>query len=230
MKVALYARVSTDEQNAENQLERMRSLAEAMSWEVYAEYVDIAPGGDKNRPEFKDLLASADTRKFDIVIVWSLDRFSREGILETLSYIKRLKKANVALKSVTESWLDTRDEGMGELLLAIFSWVAQRERERISARTKAGLRGKKNVGKRGKDKKPRKRSGYLLRWSDRDKVTLVRSSKSNVSREIIRARELSRELDKYRICKNDECKSQIKGAAFEYCLKCRKERVKKGEA
>lgn len=166
MKAALYLRVSTEEQNPDNQLERMRSLAEAMGWEISLTYIDKASGGDKNRPSFRDMLTDAERHLFDVVIVWSLDRFSREGILETLSYIKRLKRANVALKSVTESWLDTRDETMGELLLAIFSWVAKREREKISERTKAGLRGKKNIGKRGKDKKPRKRSGYLRRWSN----------------------------------------------------------------
>ena len=166
MRAALYARVSTDEQNPENQLDRMRKMAAAMDCQIKFEYVDIASGGDKNRPRFRELLAAADRFQFDIVIVWSLDRFSREGILETLAYIKRLGRAKIALKSVSEPWLDTRDEGMGNLLISIFSWVAKKERERISDRTKEGLRGKKNIGKRGKDKKPRKRGGYFRRYSD----------------------------------------------------------------
>jgi DNA invertase Pin-like site-specific DNA recombinase len=110
------------------------------------------------------MLSEARQHKFDIVLVWALDRFSREGILNTLSYLKTLKQHNVALKSLQESWLDIRYEGIGELLIAIFSWVANQEKKRISERIKAGLKGKKNVGKRGKDKGKRRKSGYYLRW------------------------------------------------------------------
>lgn len=164
MRAALYARVSTEEQDPENQLVRMRGLARAMEWDISKEYIDIASGGDKNRPKFRELLGACDRHEYDMVLVWSLDRFSREGILETLSYIKRLRNAHVALKSVSESWLDTRDEAMSNLLIAVLSWVAKLERERISDRTKAGMRGKKNIGKRGKDKKPRRKAGYNLRY------------------------------------------------------------------
>ncbi|MBU0760329.1 MAG: hypothetical protein KJ600_05135 [Nanoarchaeota archaeon] len=60
--------------------------------------------------------------------------------------------------------LDTRDDCVSGLLIAILSLVGQQEKKRILERVKAGLRGKKNVGKRGKDKKVRRKSGYLLRW------------------------------------------------------------------
>ena len=163
-KGCLYTRVSTDEQHPENQLVPLRKLAEALSIEIVSEYVDVISGGVANRPEFRNMLRAADRHDFSIILTWSLDRFSREGILETLAYIKRLRRANVGLKSLQEPWMDTRDEGMGELLIAIMSWFAKKERERISERTKEGLKGKENVGKRGKDKKPRKRSGYCKRW------------------------------------------------------------------
>ena len=86
--------------------------------------------------------------------------------MNTLSYLKRLKENGVYIKSLQEPW-DTRDEGMGNLLIAIFSWVAEQERRRISERTKEGLKKAKNVGKRGKDKKPRRKSGYYLRWANK---------------------------------------------------------------
>ena len=167
MKAAIYCRVSTDEdrQDINNQLLPLRDLANALSFDIYKEYIDYASGGNSNRPEFQQMLIDAKTHKFDVVLMWALDRFSREGILNTLNYLNILKQNHIYLKSLQESWLDTRDEGLGGLLIAIFSWVAEQERKRLSDRIKAGLKNKKNVGKRGKDKKSRKRLGYYKRWN-----------------------------------------------------------------
>jgi len=167
MKAAIYCRVSTDEdrQDINNQLLPLRDLANALSFDIYKEYIDYASGGNSNRPEFQQMLIDAKTHKFDVVLIWALDRFSREGILNTLNYLNILKQNHIYLKSLQESWLDTRDEGLGGLLIAIFSWVAEQERKRLSDRIKAGLKNKKNVGKRGKDKKSRKRLGYYKRWN-----------------------------------------------------------------
>lgn len=165
MKCAIYARCSTNEdrQDINNQLDPLRKWAEPLEMEIYHEYTDYVSGGDSNRPGFRAMLEDARLRKFDVLLIWSLDRFSREGVLNTLSYIKKLKKCGVAIKSLQESWLDTSDEGVGELLISIMSWVAGYERRRLSERIKAGQKGKKNIGKRGKDKKPRRKSGYYLR-------------------------------------------------------------------
>lgn len=162
MKVALYARVSKDEasregkmQNPENQLKALRSYAEAMQWDIKKEFIEYASGGDANRPVFQSMMAQVRQRHFDLVLVWSLDRLSREGMMRTLSYIRQLKDYKTALKSLQESWLDTTQEGVGELLIAIFAWVAQEERKKISERTKAALARKKAEGvKLGR---PRKR-------------------------------------------------------------------------
>jgi DNA invertase Pin-like site-specific DNA recombinase len=156
-RVAIYARVSTDKQDTDNQIRSLKKLVEALDLEITHEYVDIMSGGASNRPHFIEMMWAASKHEFDIILVWSLDRFSREGIVNTLSYLKKLKHYNVALKSLQEPWLDTRDEGMGELLIAIIAWVAKQEKDRISQRTKEGLKRAKNVGKRGKDSKPRRR-------------------------------------------------------------------------
>ena len=146
MKVALYARVSKDEQASDgslqdptNQLIPLRKFAEAMSWEVKYEFIDRASGGSANRPEFQKMLSEVKQRHIDLILVWALDRFSREGIVNTQKYIEILKTYKCGLKSLQESWLDTSQEGVAELLLAIFSWVAKEERKKISERTKAGL-------------------------------------------------------------------------------------------
>lgn len=176
-RCVLYLRVSKsdDSQTPENQKKPLLNLASSLGLEVVGEYRDYASGGNSNRPQFQQMLADAKSRKFDVILVWSLDRFSREGIGNTLAYLESLKRSHTSLKSLQEGWLDTADEGMGQLLLAVFSWVAKQERERISERTKAGLIRAKNNGKHlgrpagSKDKSKRKKSGYLLRWQ-KDKI------------------------------------------------------------
>ena len=176
---AIYLRVSKadDSQDPQNQLEPLRKFADTLGLEIINEYVDYDSGGSANRPQFQQMLKDAKSHKFDMILVWSLDRFSREGISNTLSYLKTLKQTSVGLKSLQESWLDTSDKGIGELLIAIMSWVAKQERERISQRTKAGLRRTKENGtklgrpKGSKDKGRRKKSGYLLRYQ-KDKVSI----------------------------------------------------------
>jgi len=166
-KAVIYARVSTSEQNVDNQIEKLKTLSSVQNFKVEKIYIDVMSGGAANRPKFRQMLDDARLRKFDTIFVWSLDRFSREGINNTLSYLKRLKQHNVSLKSLQEPWLDTSDSGMGELLIAIFSWVAEQERKRISERTKAGLaRTDKKLGrpKGKKDSKPRNKAGYYNRW------------------------------------------------------------------
>lgn len=175
MRISIYCRVSkSDEsQDPQNQLNPLRDYAKALNGEIVAEYTDLASGGNGDRKNFLQMLNDADKRKFDLLLIWSLDRLSREGISNTLGYLERLKRNGVALKSLQESWVDTRDEGIGQLLLAIFSWVAQQERKRIVERTKAGLdRARKNGVKLGrrfgsKDKKRRRKSGYLLRYANK---------------------------------------------------------------
>lgn len=161
VKVALYCRVSLDEgadsdrfQNTDNQLLPLRDLAKALGYEVFQEYTDHSSGANPNRPAFRRMLQDGMLRRFDGILVWKLDRFSREGITSTLAYIKQLKSRGVWVKSLTESWVDTKDS-TGELLISIFSWVAEEERRKISERTKAGIQRQKNLGhyKGGRPKK-----------------------------------------------------------------------------
>lgn len=154
MKVALYARVSLDEnyndkrfQDVENQLEPLREFCKAMGYDIVAEYKDRMSGANPARPEFRKMLSEALQHRFSGIVVWKIDRFSREGVLPTLSYIKQLKDRGIWLKSMTESWLDTSQEGITEVVLAIMSWMASEERRNISERTKAGMARKKAQGK-----------------------------------------------------------------------------------
>jgi DNA invertase Pin-like site-specific DNA recombinase len=177
MRISLYARVSkSDEsQDPENQLEPLRKYAKALQGDIVEEYIDRASGGNGDRVNFLRMLEDAGSHKFDLLLIWGLDRFSREGISNTLGYIERLKRNGIAIKSLQESWLDTRDENLGQLLIAILSWVAKQERMRIIQRIKAGLETAKRNGKRlgrpkgARDKRQRAKSGYLLRYAGKSK-------------------------------------------------------------
>ncbi|MGI8772198.1 MAG: recombinase family protein [Acidobacteriaceae bacterium] len=62
---------------------------------------------DPGRPAFKEMFAAASRREFDLVLFWSLDRFSREGVLETLHHLQRLTSYGINYRSFTEAYLDS---------------------------------------------------------------------------------------------------------------------------
>ena len=145
--VALYARVSTKDkgQSTENQLPELRRFAQAHGYTVYKEYVEQESGGTGKRSEFQALFADAHQRRFDLVLFWSLDRFSREGALPTLQYLNQLQGWGVGYKSLTEQYLDS--VGLfQEAIISLLATLAKQERIRLSERTKAGMARRKAEG------------------------------------------------------------------------------------
>ena len=140
MRVALYARVSTKDkrQDTENQLTQLRQFTVTQGWTVTAEYVDRATGKHSDREQFQRLFQDASQRKFDLVLFWSLDRFSREDVRETLNHLERLTSYGVAYRSFTEQYLDSYGF-FKDAVLAILAVIAKQERVRLSERTIAGL-------------------------------------------------------------------------------------------
>ena len=140
MKIALYSRVSTRDkgQDAENQLAQLREFAATQNWQIVAEYVDHASGSKSDREQFQAMFADASKRKFDLVLFWSLDRLSREGVLETLQHLQRLTAYGVGWRSYTEQFLDSVGP-FRDAVLAILATLAKQERVRIGERTRAGL-------------------------------------------------------------------------------------------
>lgn len=140
-------------QDPENQLIELRRYAAAQGWEV-VEYVDRATGKNADREALQEMFQAASRREFGVLLVWALDRLSREGILETLQHLKRLKNYGVQFESFTEPHFRTTGplgEMFGELMIAFSAMIAKQERLRISDRTKAGLeraRAKGRVGGR----------------------------------------------------------------------------------
>ena len=138
-RCAIYARVSTkDRQEVGNQLRELVSFSERMGWELAREYVDQASGKNDKRPEFQSLFAAASRREFDIVLFWSLDRFSREGVRETLNHLQLLSSYGVGFRSFTEQYLDSCGI-FRDAVLGILATIAKQERVRLSERVLAGL-------------------------------------------------------------------------------------------
>jgi DNA invertase Pin-like site-specific DNA recombinase len=149
-RVALYARVSTKDnrQDTENQLAALRQFAATQNWAVVHEYVDRATGKHSDREQFQKLFQDASQRKFDVVLFWSLDRLSREGVRETLNHLEWLASYGVGYRSFTEQYLDSCGI-FKDAVPGILATIAKQERVRLSERTIAGLQKARKEGRVG---------------------------------------------------------------------------------
>jgi len=144
---AIYLRVSKSDgsQSVENQRPEVEQLARARGLEVVHVYEEQA-SAVKHRPKYEAMLKDARRGKFDVLIIWALDRFGR-SMTGNLTDVLELDRIGVTVVSVRESWFDTSSP-VRSLLIAIFSWVAEQERARLIDRTKAGLERARRAGKR----------------------------------------------------------------------------------
>jgi DNA invertase Pin-like site-specific DNA recombinase len=108
-RVAIYGRVSTRDkgQEVENQLAQLREFGAKQGWTISCEYADRESGANRDRIEFQEMFRDAAHRRFDLLLIWSLDRFTREGVLETLTLLNRLTGAGVGYRSFTEPYFDS---------------------------------------------------------------------------------------------------------------------------
>jgi DNA invertase Pin-like site-specific DNA recombinase len=152
MRIAIYARVSTDDkgQDPENQLRQLRQWCASAGHEIAHEYMDRESGrkGTNGRKQFAALFEDAHRRQFDCVLFWALDRFTREGMQPTVMYLQRLASYGVGFHSYTEPHLATDSELVRDILLALLASLAKQEAKKISERTKAGLARARAQGKR----------------------------------------------------------------------------------
>jgi len=163
--------VSTSDQENDNQLAKLREWAANRGFKVTVEYVlqESAYTGNQ-RPQLNQALDGARLGRYEVLLVWALDRLTREGVEATLALLRRFRQSGVAVWSHQESWTETSDPRMAELLGSIYAWMAAEESRRRSERVKAGLERRRREGKPvgrqvgAKDKTERRRSGYVARW------------------------------------------------------------------
>lgn len=148
MRCVIYSRVSTEEQTTDNQLRQLREYADRQGWNIVEEIQDIASGGKsaEERQGLKKVFIMARQRKFDVLLFWSLDRFSREGSRKTLEYLTRLDSYQMKWHSYTEEYISSLGI-FSDAIISLMACLAKQERIRISERTKAGLARVKAKGK-----------------------------------------------------------------------------------
>lgn len=150
-KVAIYVRVSTTNQAEEGysidgQIDSLEKYCEAMGWDVYNKYIDAGfSGGSLKRPEMANLINDVKKGLFDTVLVYKLDRLSR-NVRDTLYLIKDVFNTNkIDFVSIQEN-IDT-SSAMGTLFLTLLSAIAEFEREQIKERMQLGKLGRAKSGK-----------------------------------------------------------------------------------
>jgi DNA invertase Pin-like site-specific DNA recombinase len=147
LRCVFYVRVSTNNghQNPEVQLNDLRPFAQSRGWSLVGEYVDHCTGSKESRPELNRLLADARQRKFDVIVVWKLDRFARS--------LKHLVVALAEFESLGVQFVSLKDNldlttASGRLMFQIIGAMAEFERSLIQERVRAGLRNARAKGKR----------------------------------------------------------------------------------
>ena len=146
MKVAIYARVSTNEQTTENQVRELTEWADRAGHEIVTIYDDNGVSGAKGREyrkEFDKLLKAAVRREFDLVAAWSVDRLGR-SLQDLIGFLQELHGARVDLY-LHQQALDTTTPS-GKAMFQMMGVFAEFERSMISERVKAGLARTKDKG------------------------------------------------------------------------------------
>ena len=146
MRVALYSRVSTNEQNAAMQLEELRDYCRRRQWQIAEEFTDAGVSGSKeSRPALNRLLYDAKRRKFDAVLVYRYDRFAR-SLRQLVNALTEFDALGIHFVSLHEG-VDTSTPN-GRLVFGIFASIAEFERELIRSRVRSGLAAARARGKR----------------------------------------------------------------------------------
>lgn len=149
MKIGIYARVSTTDQDCSQQLRELREYATARQWDIQGEYVDHGVSGTKDtRPAMNRLMDAARRRAVDAIVVWKIDRWGR-SMPGFVSSVQELRSLGVRFIAVTQG-IDT-DEGnpTARLMLNLLASFAEFERELIVERTRAGLQRARREGRIG---------------------------------------------------------------------------------
>ncbi len=147
MKAAIYARVSTEEQTAENQIRILEQWAKDRDYEVLKIYQETGSAfSERDRMELTRLRTEARLGRYQRLLIYSIDRLTRRGILDMFNIIKGLDNCGVRVMSYQQPWLDP-DTGYYELMLAQFAFFGKLESQMISERTKSGMARAKAQGK-----------------------------------------------------------------------------------
>lgn len=190
VKVALYMRVSTEDQHIDNQRPSLVAMAAQRGHEVVGEYVDEGVSGTKlERPGLDRLMREAAQGKFGAVLVWAVDRFARDGSFSGgLRLMGQLEHCGVKLVSYQETWLDTTGPLAGPIAHLVLK-LAEEERERTRRRAAEG---------RARVKHQLKERGFIVSRSGQVRHSLGRPGKTPPEPTVAAAVELRRQGKSWR--------------------------------
>ena len=176
MKVAIYTRVSTNDQSVAMQNSDLRHYCDQRGLEVYREYCDQGISGTKDkRPALDELLCDARKKKFDIVLVWRFDRFAR-STKHLITALEEFRHLGIDFISYQEN-IDTSSP-LGKAMFTIVSAIAELERNILLERVKAGLRRAKENGKiLGRPRRVDINVAELRRLRDKEKLSFRQIAK-----------------------------------------------------
>jgi DNA invertase Pin-like site-specific DNA recombinase len=149
MRIGVYARVSTTDQDCSQQLRELRDYASARKWDVQGEYVDHAVSGKKDsRPAMNRLMDAARRRLIDAIVCWKIDRWGR-SMPHFVASVQELRSLGVRFIAITQG-IDTDESNpTSRLMLNLLAAFAEFERELIVERTRAGLQRARREGRIG---------------------------------------------------------------------------------
>jgi site-specific DNA recombinase len=166
MKVAIYCRVSTEDQELQQQIVACKNFCTYKNFD-YIIFSDVGSGKNMQRPQFLDMLNRIRSREFEGVVVFRFDRLGRNA-REVVTLFEEFETKGIQVFSLNEN-IDTTSP-IGKAIRDIIVRLSQLERENISAATKQRLQALKNMGKTlgrpkgSKDGNKRKNEGYKARW------------------------------------------------------------------
>lgn len=176
MKVALYVRVSTQDQSCELQKRELETYSTARGWQIHSTYEDHGVSGTSTkRPMLKALMTDARSRKFDILVCWKLDRFAR-SLKDLLTMLQDLSDLGIAFISLKDQ-IDMTTAS-GRLMMQMIGAFGEFEAALIRERVRAGLANAKAKGK--SLGRPKTRDDVAIR-ALRDRGYSIRKIAKNLS-------------------------------------------------
>lgn len=189
VRVAIYCRVSTADQSCERQERELLEFAKRAGYELIGIWKETASGTRDNRPERKKILALAQTRAIDLILISELSRWGR-SLSDLVRTVELLQSRNVSLITQTGLQLDL-SSAQGRLIASIFGAIAEFEAELIRERIKSGLANAKAKGKKlgrqpGQTDRIQRLTPKVLKlvenqWSYRQVARELRISKNTVT-------------------------------------------------
>ncbi len=166
MRAALWLRVSTNDRGQDPQLQRadLERVCQQRGWEIVKVYeVEESAFGKKPRDQFEAMLEDARRGRFDVLVAWSMDRFSREGEWSVTRTIAAFQDWKVQFYSYNEPFLDTTGQFAG-FLIPLFAWLARQESLRKGRAVKLGMAKARALGRRIGRPRVEERRGFSERF------------------------------------------------------------------